>query len=111
KAVPYCDRCAKYFSEKRRRLTRWKDVDAMRQCYDALAKLMNEGQLQPAIDQFSTVGEKAKFRVKGMLSMELRKCPDCENRRLKLLAQQRRGNQWPEIGKVIIPSEQPLRMG
>jgi hypothetical protein len=57
------------------------------------------------------VGEKAKFRVKGMLSMELRKCPDCENRRLKLLAQQRRGNQWPEIGKVIIPSEQPLRMG
>lgn len=109
-AVPYCDRCSKYLSDKRRRVTKWKDVVAMRESFETVSKLMQGDQLQMAIDQHAGLGEQRTFGIKATLVLELRKCPGCENRRLRLTAQQRKGNQWATVGQTDVWTEAPLQM-
>jgi hypothetical protein len=110
-SVPYCSRCSKYLSQKRSRVAKWKEVGNMQQAYAELANLIQGGHLQEAIDRHAELGEQRKFRIHAMLRLELRKCPSCENRRLRLLGQSRRGNQWATVGQLLTPTEQPLRMG
>ena len=108
--VPFCDRCEKYFGKAKQRMTRWKDVALMRESFAALSVLLQEGQLQAAIDQHAGVGEQEKRGINALLAMELQKCPGCENRRLRLIASQRNGNNFSEIGRVDVPTETPLQM-
>jgi hypothetical protein len=110
KSVPYCSRCAKYLSEKKTRVAQWKEVGLMQQGYAELANLIQAGNLQQAIDRHGELGEKRRFNIHGMLRLELRKCPGCENRRLRLTGQSRRGNRWLTAGQLDTPTEQPIQM-
>ena len=44
-AVPYCDRCKKYLSQKKSRIANWKDVSQMQAAYQEVALLMQQGHL------------------------------------------------------------------
>jgi hypothetical protein len=107
-AVPYCNRCSRYFNLLWKRATRWKDLAGMGQTYDATVQLLNSGAIQSALDQFAALPHETRFKTAGTLSMELRKCPTCENRQIKLLAQKRVGNQFRKIGELKLPTEQPV---
>lgn len=109
-SVPYCDRCAKYLSEKKHKSVSWKDKETMHGNFAVLSTLMQAGHLQEAIDQHATMGDNKRFGAKAFLHLELRKCPTCENRRLRLTATQRNGNQVQNVGQVVVPTEEPLRM-
>jgi len=105
-AVPYCGRCSRYFDRIWSRATRWKEMGELDQAFQSTAQLLNAGELQPAVNHFAAIPDQTRFRTKGMLTMELRKCPTCENRRLKLTAQKRNGNQFTKVGEVIVPTEE-----
>jgi len=107
-AVPYCDRCSKYLSEKNVRVAKWKDVKAMQQEAAPIVQLIENGELQRAIDDYARLGEARTFGLTGFLRMELRKCPTCENRELKLAATHVKGRQVRELFKVKVKTEQPL---
>jgi hypothetical protein len=109
-AVPYCDNCAKYLSQKKSKMAQWKAPAAMRQAYENIATLMQEGHLQEAINEHAVLGEKIRLGVQAQLTLELRKCPDCENRRLHLTAKERNGNNWTEVGTYSLHTEDPLVM-
>lgn len=106
-SAPYCDRCSRYFALLWRKVTRWPDLSEMNESYNHTAQLLAVEQLQPAVDHFATLTDR-KRKMVGMLTMEIRKCPTCEKRRLKLTAQQRNGNQFATIGEVIVPTEQTV---
>ena len=107
-AVPYCNRCSKYFNVLWKRTIPWKQVELMTRSYDASARLLQAGQLQPAVNEFAAVPDQSKFRAKALLTMDLRKCPTCENRRIKLTAQKRNGRNFTTVGDVTVPTEQPI---
>jgi hypothetical protein len=106
-AVPYCNRCSKYFNKLWSRTLRWKDVDLMLPSYNASAQLLQEGQLQSAINEFAAIPKQPR-RAKALLTMELRKCPACENRQIKLTAQKLSGNNFTKVAEVIMPTELPV---
>lgn len=110
-SVPYCDRCAKYLSDKKHKSVSWKDPEAMLGSFAVLSGMMQAGQLQETIDLHATMGDNKRFGAKAFLHMELRKCPTCENRRLRLSATQRKGNQMANVGQLDIRTEEPLQMG
>lgn len=110
KAVPYCDRCSKYLSQKKQRVAKWKAADAMQQAYAEVANLIQGGHLQEAIDHHARLGEDRRFSIGATLNLELRKCPTCENRTLRLFGQRRRGRNWATVGQLLTPTEQPLQM-
>lgn len=109
-SVPYCDRCAKYLSDRKTRIAKWKDPTAWHPAFEQVAAHLQEGNLQGALDAHAPMGESRKLSIGSMLTFELRKCPGCENRRLRLTAQQRNGNQWAQTARVDIPTEEPLRL-
>jgi hypothetical protein len=106
--VPYCDRCSKYLSEKQARVAKWKDVNVMQQEAAPIVQLIQEGALQRAIDAHARLGEPRTFGLTSFLRMELRKCPACENRQLKLIGTYMKGRQVRELFKAIVKTEQPL---
>jgi hypothetical protein len=107
-AVPYCNRCSKYFNVLWKRTIRWKDVELMNRSYAASARLLQAGQLQPAVNEFAAVPNQSKFRAKALLTMDLRKCPTCDNRLIKLIAQKMNGRNFTKVGEVTAPTEQPI---
>lgn len=109
-SVPYCDRCAKYLSQKKTKVAKWKDVTALQPAYDSVLGLMQQGQLQAAIDKHATLGEDRRMGINAMLNFELRKCPTCEARRLRLNAQVRNGNNWNTAATAMVNTEEPLHM-
>lgn len=110
-SVPYCERCAKYLSEKKVRVAKWKEQQGVVPAYEEIAGLMQQHQLQLAIDKHAKHGEDRRLRIGSMLTLELRKCPGCENRRLLLSAQMRNGNQWSEAAKAVVFTEDPVQIG
>jgi hypothetical protein len=107
-AVPYCDRCSKYFGKVWKRVMQWKDIPLMARSYDETAQILQAGQLQRAVDEFAALPKQPKFLAKGMLSMALLKCPTCENRRIYLLAQKRVGNRYDKLAELRVPTELPI---
>jgi len=107
-AIPYCNRCSKYFGKLWRRSLRWKEADLMMGSYNASAQLLQAGQLQSAVDEFSRTPEQSKFRTKALLIMDLRKCPTCENRQIKLSAQKLSGNRFAKVAEMSVPTELPI---
>lgn len=107
-AVPYCNRCSKYFNLLWKRAVRWKDLAGMGQTYDAATQLLKSGEIQSAVNQFAALPDQSRFKATGLLSMELRKCPTCENRQIKLLVQKRVGNQFQRMGELKVPTELPI---
>ena len=93
RATPYCHRCSMYFRTIWRRGTRWKDLETMGRKYESLSALLDAGQLQAAVDQHALSGDAGRFGVRGLLTLDLRACPGCAERRLALRAQKRNGNQ------------------
>lgn len=106
-AVPYCARCSKYFGKLWNRTVRWKDVDLMLPSYNASAQLLQEGQLQSAINEFAAIPKQPR-RAKALVTMELSKCPTCENRQIKLTAQKLSGNNFTKMAEVIMSTELPI---
>jgi len=106
-AVPYCDRCSKYFGKLWSRTVRCKDLDLMLPFYNASAQQLQEGQLQSAINDFAAIPKQPR-RAKALLTMELRKCPACENRQLKLTGQKLSGNNFTKVAELCVPTEAPI---
>ncbi|MCE9611324.1 MAG: hypothetical protein K8R23_14105 [Chthoniobacter sp.] len=109
-AVPYCERCSKYLSEKQSRTAKWKDVELLREAFAKLVQILGEGRLQDALDAHAGMGNRGRFGGVATLTMELRKCPACENRRLRLVGHHQKGNKHTSFGPIDIPTEEPLRM-
>ncbi|OAI56111.1 hypothetical protein AYO49_04840 [Verrucomicrobiaceae bacterium SCGC AG-212-N21] len=109
-SVPYCDRCAKYLSEKKSHTVRWSDPEIMHASAPSVVTLMQEGRLQEAVSAHAALGEPKPKKPKAMLTLEMRKCPACENRRLRLMAMQHNGNQWAHVGETIVDTEQPVQI-
>jgi hypothetical protein len=107
-SVPYCSRCSMYFGKVWKRVSHWKNLDAMDIAWQSVSSLLRSGQLQAAVDLHATLDEARRFRVQGFLCMYLRKCPGCENRRLALLAKKRRGMQFATVASLVIPTELPI---
>lgn len=107
-SVPYCERCSKYFQKLWSRTTRWKDLSEMGSAYASIANLLGGGHLQAGVEQHATLGAARKFRAKGMILMELWKCPGCESRRLKLAAHKFSGRQVVKLNEMIVPTEEPI---
>ena len=108
-ATPYCHRCSMYFRSLWRRATKWKDLEAMGRAYASLSALIDGGQLQNAVDQHALSGESGKFGMRGFLTMDLRECPGCAERRLSLLAQKRNGNQMATIARRTVATHDPIQ--
>ncbi len=108
-SVPYCDRCSMYYHKLWSRASKWKDVPDMAKAYESVAALLKTGQLQNAVNLHATLGEARKFRVRGFLTMQLRKCPGCERRLLNLTAQRRNGNQFVTVSRMVIPTEEAIQ--
>ncbi|MGV3658893.1 MAG: hypothetical protein ACO1TE_01875 [Prosthecobacter sp.] len=108
--VPYCGRCSKYLSQKKTKVARWKEPEMWRSAFDEVAGLMQQGQLQAAIDKHATLGEDRRTHVNSMLTLLLRKCPDCEARRLVLTARRTNGNQLDVVASASVNTEEPLHM-
>ncbi len=108
-ATPYCHRCSMYFRNLWRRATKWKDLEAMSRAYQSLSALLDAGQLQAAVDQHAMSGDSGKFGMRGFLSMNLRECPGCAERRLDLLAQRRNGNQVATIARRTVTTHDPIQ--
>ncbi len=109
-STPYCHRCSMYFRWLWRRATKWKDVEAMNQAYQSLSALIDAGQLQTAVDQHALSGDGAgRFSVRGLLSMNLRECPGCAERRLNLAAQRRNGNQYTIVAQRNVTTHDPIQ--
>jgi hypothetical protein len=108
--VPYCDRCAKYFGGKQSRSVEWGDANSLAAAYETVANLMDGPHLQAAIDTLGTLGEQSKKAKAALLSLELQKCPSCENRRLLLTAQALKGKEWTTVGTKSVYTEAPLQL-
>jgi hypothetical protein len=108
-AVPYCDRCAKYFGGKQQRSVHWGDTSSLAAAHEDIANLMEVGKLQEAIDTLAALGEQSK-KAAAMLSLELQKCPSCENRRLLLTAQELKGKEWSTVATKSVYTEQSLEI-
>ena len=107
-SATYCSDCSMYFKKQWRQATKWKDLAAMQQSYDATATLLNQQQFQPALDQHASQGEKRRLGVKGLLSMEVRRCPGCGNQQVLFSAHKRQGNQYPRIARSIVFTHEPI---
>ncbi len=107
KSIPYCDHCAMYFKKVWHRVTKWKDIPAMKAAFQSMGELMQEGQLQEAANKHAVLSDK-RFGATGLLKMDLTKCPGCENRRFRLQAQQQRGNKYTKLGELVIKTESPV---
>jgi hypothetical protein len=120
--IPYCNRCAKYLSGKKTRVAKWKDAGVLNTACEEVGGLMQQGQLQAAIDKHTALGGRCRMSIKeilfsspsdwmaAILSIELRKCPVCERRRLLLRAQMHNGKKWTTSATLAVDTEEPLRM-
>ncbi len=107
-SATYCERCSMYFKRVWHRATKWKDKASVGAAYQELAGMLGQGKLQAAIDRHAATGDGGRLS-KGILTMQLHKCPGCENRQLRLLGQFRRGNQFQKVGETKVPTQEPLR--
>lgn len=106
-AIPYCDRCSKYFAAVWKRTLRCKDVDLMMPYYNASAQMLQEGHLQSALNEFAALPKQPR-RAKALLTIDLRKCPTCENRLIKLTGQKLSGNNFVKVTELSVPTELPI---
>jgi hypothetical protein len=108
--VPYCNRCAKYFGEKQSRCVQWSDANSLADAYETIVNLMDGQHFQAAVDRLSTLGEQSKQAKTALLSLEVQKCPSCENRRLLLRARTLNGKEWTTVGMKSLYAETPLQL-
>jgi len=98
KALPYCERCAKYLVAKHTQTRYTADADQLSQITALVRQCALAGRLQDAIAAHATSGSESAGKDHKLRSqVEIKRCKDCDQHWMKFTVSRWAKDEWKEI--------------
>jgi len=100
-SIPYCERCARYFSAKGKQTRYTADAEGLQASTLQVFSAFGEGAVSGAVEKHRTFGNPKCQKGNHLRSViEVRHCKKCGQHWVKFLVEKQSGNDWKEISDL-----------